>query len=371
MDNKKTPTKTLVIRTIVIFLIAFAVACAVYVIYVFVSYQRVDNFKDIYALKARTDSNKNYLKLEPGSQYSAISYNIGFGSYLPDFNYHADGGKDVIAKSSDTVKENVSNIADLLNKENADFVNLQEVDSEASRSHGNDEVKQLLEEMPTYVNHKVVFQESPFIVTPFFPPTGIIKSNMTGYSKFTPTKIMRFQLPVESGLGKFFDADRCYSKAEYKVENGKSLYVYNTHISKNLDDTGLPNSQIEALIKDMQESSKNGHYIICMADFNKQLVDAPEKYFPINKVMDERLFPSDFLNGTNIRLVAPFDPAKPVASVREATDHAYDEANAVANVDGFLVSSNIEVISSSVIDTDFKYSNHNPVKLTFKLNKRD
>ena len=36
-------------------------------------------------------------------------------------------------------------------------------------------------------------------------------------------------------------------------------------------------------------------------------------------------------------------------------------------VDGFLISENIELIKSKVIDTAFKYSDHNPFYMTFVL----
>ena len=38
-----------------------------------------------------------------------------------------------------------------------------------------------------------------------------------------------------------------------------------------------------------------------------------------------------------------------------------------ASIDGFLVSNNIEVVQTFGIDTNFKYSDHNPVGITFKL----
>ena len=40
----------------------------------------------------------------------------------------------------------------------------------------------------------------------------------------------------------------------------------------------------------------------------------------------------------------------------------------VVVVDGFIVSDNIDVIECRVIDDDFQCTDHNPVKMTFKLN---
>ena len=41
--------------------------------------------------------------------------------------------------------------------------------------------------------------------------------------------------------------------------------------------------------------------------------------------------------------------------------------NYVTVIDGFIVSDNVEVISNATVDTQYAYSDHNPVKLCFKL----
>ena len=40
----------------------------------------------------------------------------------------------------------------------------------------------------------------------------------------------------------------------------------------------------------------------------------------------------------------------------------------IFGVDGFLVSDNVEVVDSAVLDAGFLYSDHNPVWMDFKLN---
>ena len=36
-------------------------------------------------------------------------------------------------------------------------------------------------------------------------------------------------------------------------------------------------------------------------------------------------------------------------------------------IDGFLIGPNVEIVSITNIDTDYKYSDHNPVKMEFRL----
>ena len=41
--------------------------------------------------------------------------------------------------------------------------------------------------------------------------------------------------------------------------------------------------------------------------------------------------------------------------------------NYVTVIDGFIVSDNVEVTENFTVDTEYAFSDHNPVKLTFKL----
>ena len=56
-----------------------------------------------------------------------------------------------------------------------------------------------------------------------------------------------------------------------------------------------------------------------------------------------------------------------MASCRNA-DAPYSPAQLTLTVDGFLVSDNVEVVDSAVLDAGFLYSDHNPVWMDFKLN---
>ena len=64
--------------------------------------------------------------------------------------------------------------------------------------------------------------------------------------------------------------------------------------------------------------------------------------------------------------IAPFDEKNPVPSCRNA-DQPYSESDFVVTVDGFLVSDNVTVEDALVLDTGFKWSDHNPVYMDFIL----
>ena len=67
-----------------------------------------------------------------------------------------------------------------------------------------------------------------------------------------------------------------------------------------------------------------------------------------------------------MELVAPLDEKKPVPSCRNA-DGPYNPDQFVLTIDGFIVTKNIEVVSKEVLDTQFAYSDHNPVRMEFTI----
>ena len=71
-------------------------------------------------------------------------------------------------------------------------------------------------------------------------------------------------------------------------------------------------------------------------------------------------------DGVEIQLIAPLDETDPVPSCRNA-DGPYHAGQYVLTVDGFLVSPNVSVSEATVIDTGFRYSDHNPVRMVFTL----
>ncbi len=76
-------------------------------------------------------------------------------------------------------------------------------------------------------------------------------------------------------------------------------------------------------------------------------------------------FPIDLMDDS-FKLVGPLDEANPVPSCRNA-DSPYTPDSFVLTIDGFVVSDNVEVVESKVLDTGFKYSDHNPVYMDFIL----
>ena len=81
--------------------------------------------------------------------------------------------------------------------------------------------------------------------------------------------------------------------------------------------------------------------------------------FPRSYLPEGMSFCLDLLDDTRRAALAP--------TTRNA-DIPYDpEQSLCLTVDGFLISDNIELVDYSTVDTGFRWSDHNPVMLTFRL----
>ncbi len=119
---------------------------------------------------------------------------------------------------------------------------------------------------------------------------------------------MRRSLPVETGVTKLLDLDRCYSVSKIPVSNGKALCLYNLHLSAYTSDGKIADEQLELLLSDMQAEYEAGNYVIGGGDFNKDLLEGgSEAYFGVSTEDYTWAQPLrfDLLEKTDIRLIAP------------------------------------------------------------------
>ena len=213
--------------------------------------------------------------------------------------------------------------------------------------------------------------DSPFLMYPITKPHGASESGLLTFSSFDIASAERRELPIETGLMKFLDLDRCYSKNRIKTEDGKEFVLYNFHLSAYTSDGKIANEQLKLMLSDMTEEYSRGNYCIAGGDFNKDILGDSSVYFGKSdkEYTWAQPIPDGFLEAyPYISLKAPLDEKSPVPTCRNA-DGPYHEGQYVLTIDGFLVSENVTVKSVEVIDTEFAYSDHNPVKLVFSLGK--
>ena len=357
--------KNRAIRIILNILIAIIIIVVGYVAYVFLSYYRLDDnlALDVEKAQAAKGHVSTYQRLE------LTSWNIGFAAYLQDYTFFMDGGEESRARSEEAVLDSMDYITKRMQKEASDFYNIQEVDFDATRSYKVDE-RELIRD--AFKNCSYVFAQnydSPYLFYPFNSPHGANKAGLVTLSRTNMTDSLRRSLPIQTDFAKVLDLDRCYSVSIMPTDNGKEFVLINLHLSAYTTDPSIVKRQVKMVYDTMLEEYEKGNYVVASGDFNMDLLGESPKIFgvPLNAFSSWcNPYPVDDIP-QHIELVAPFDENKKIASCRN-NDMPYQPGKTfTCTVDGFLVTDNVEVISSEVLDERFKYSDHNPVQLNFIL----
>ena len=211
--------------------------------------------------------------------------------------------------------------------------------------------------------------DSPYLFWPLLEPHGANRAGQAVLSRHCIDSALRRQLPIEEGVMKLVDCDRCYSVQRIPLVFGeeKELVLYNLHLSAYTSDGIIAEEQMKMLFDDMLAEYERGNYAIAGGDFNKDLLGNSDEIFGVSgpeytwaQPIPAQLVPE------GLSIAAPFDGEAPVPSCRNA-DRPYGPDNYVGTVDGFVVSANVEVVVARVWDTGFRWSDHNPVYMDFVL----
>ena len=359
---KKSPIGK-VLKVIGCILAVIILVVAGYVAYVFIDYHRIpDN-------QALEIENSQSQRVETGREYTVITWNLGFGAYSDNFTFFMDGGKNSRAFSKNAVIANINGAVDKLKELNCDFMFLQEIDTDSTRSYHVDQRFPITSAFPDKTYVFAVNYDSPYLFYPVTSPHGKSKSGIMTLSSFELSSAVRRSLPIEKGFRKILDLDRCFSVSKAPLENGKYLVLINLHLSAYTKDGVTSTKQLEMLIEVMNEEFSAGNYVICGGDFNKDLLGNSAEVFGVTH-KDFLAWAQPIPEGTipeGYTLTAGVDLNNPVPTTRY-DDIPYEKGvSFCAAIDGFLVSPNVTVINSEALDFGFENTDHNPVVITFKL----
>ncbi|MCH5164311.1 MAG: endonuclease/exonuclease/phosphatase family protein [Clostridiales bacterium] len=347
---------------------ALILVAACYMIYVAASYTRIsDN------LPLATNNVKNQpTEIILGEEYEILTYNIGFGAYGPNYSFFMDkgvmtSGKKVRGKygkgiSKDDVRHNTNGIVSLINNLNYDFVFAQEVDEDGNRSYHINQLDLIKSHMEGYSSVYAKDFHSAFLYYPLNDPHGKNDSGLLTLSRFSIEQAVRYSLPVSSGVSKYFDLDRCFSVSRVKAGD-KQLVLINVHLSAY--DNEIKAQQLSVLNDFFKKEEAKGNYVIAGGDFNYDICDS------IGSFKTEQLVPDWVSVLSSEELSTGFRVAvadnKDVPTCRSSDMSYKKDVNFTVIVDGFIVSDNIEVVSVENQNTEFAYSDHNPVHMKFVL----
>ena len=335
-----------------------------YLTYVVIAYYRIE---DNLALAVTNNSTG---AIETDTTLTILSFNTGFGAYSEDYSFFMDGGEHSRAYSKDEAIKNVKGMIKTIESINPNLLLLQEVDIDATRSYHVNQANMYTEYFATKSHTFALNYDSPYLFYPFLKPHGKSKAGLLTMANYKIDSSIRFSLPIEKGINKFVDLDRCYIKSAIKTNDGNELVLYNLHLSAYSSDGSIATEQLKVLFEDMKTEYSNGKYIIAGGDFNKDLLGNSGDVFGVSgadyswaKPFPNEIIPDGF------KLVSGYNTENPVASCRNADAPYKKGLTFEITLDGFLVSNNVTVSSYEVIDAGFKNSDHNPVKMTFLLSR--
>jgi endonuclease/exonuclease/phosphatase family metal-dependent hydrolase len=359
-----------ILKALILIVAALVVVAAVYAVYLLVTYSRID---DVTQLEV---SNNSDLTVRTGKTYKAVTYNVGFGSYSPEYSFFMDtstwkNGKvttGIYGKGislSDVIK-NTEGSAAVLRDIDADFVLLQEVDTPSTRSFGVDMKSYYEASFPEMASTFAVNFHSSWLNLPLLDPHGVANAGLLTLSYYDISSAERISYPVSDSLSKIADLDRCFSVQRITVDNGRELVIINSHMSAYDEGGVIRKAQLEMLMTYLETEYRKGNYVIVGGDFNHAL---GEEY--VEAFATEMAKPDWVSILSDDELPEGFSIVKPSTGFRYATCRSADipytkGINYETIVDGFIVSDNIKA-ESIVYNTDYAYSDHQPVVLTFTL----
>ena len=352
-----------------IILLILAATLIIYISYLLITYKRIED-NQIVEIRNQGSVITNGVTVD--REYSIISYNIGFGAYSSDYSFFMDGGEYSRARSKESVLQNTNGAIEILKSLSPDFIFLQEVDLKSTRSYFINQYEMIMNKVPDRSYSFAVNFDSAYLFYPFSEPHGKSLSGMATISKYKMESAIRRSLPISTSFYKFIDLDRCYKISRIPVENGKYLCLYNVHLSAYTEDESIVTNQILMLSEDLRKDYEAGNYIVCGGDFNQDLLGNSPEVFGTDvstenwaKPLNMDLLPKEIQ--VVPRMLTKEEQFELQPSCRNA-DTAYIKGKSfVTLVDGFLISDNIELLQFQTIDSEFKFSDHNPVMMRFKL----
>lgn len=342
-----------------------------YVIYMQAHYYRIPDHK-----KLAVENNQSS-KLALHKKYTATTYNVGFGAYNHDFDFFMDKGElkngqkthghRGTAFSKNAVLASTNGVIQTIKKEDPDFMLFQEIDIHSTRSHYVNQVKMMENHFKNYDDVFANNFHTAFLAWPLNDPHGSVQSGILSMSRYHVTSAERRQYPVTSAfISKFTDLDRCFTVIRYPINNGKYLVMINSHMSAYDKGGKSRKAQMKLLSSVMENEYRDGNYVIVGGDFNHALgrdmlthFDHQEKIPDWVSVLSQKMLPKGFT-------MVKADNREKIATVR-STDIKYDpKVNYQTICDGFIISKNVSAKAHN-INTDYRYADHNPVKLEFEL----
>lgn len=298
--------------------------------------------------------------LAKGSRLSVLTYNTGYAGLDASQDFFMDGGSSVRPDDKAEIEDNLKGISEILKKENCDVYFLQEVDRNAKRSYyinENDYYEEVLGLKSMFAcNFKCDFVPYPF------PPIGKVDSGIATFTSLAVSKANRISLPESfSWPVKTCNLKRCMLETRIPIEDTDAeLVLFNFHLEA-YDDGSGKEAQTKMLAEKLQKEYEAGNYVIAGGDFNQTFEETGDSY----PLVDQENWVPGIIREDSLPEHFSFalDDSYPTCRLLNQPYTNDYETSQVYVLDGFIVSDNVKIEKIQVINTNFAYTDHQPVRL--------
>lgn len=331
-----------------------------------IGYLTVTEYRPAYAEDAQRGNVLREGKLTGGQTVRVLTLNTGYGGLDAGEDFFMDGGEGVRPSDAETVRQNMLGIEDLIRGADADFVMLQEVDTDSKRSYGYDQWRQYEFDLEDYESRFALNYSCDYVPYPVTEPIGRVHSGVATYSRYDITAATRYRLPCPfSWPVRIANLKRCLLVTRIPIDGSEQeLVLVNLHLEAYDDGEGKA-AQTAQLARLLQEERARGNYVIAGGDFNQSFSNVDTSMYPLQ---DDDLWQCGYIDVSSLGddLTAVMDNATPTC---RSLDRPYDGS---ANfqfymIDGFIVSDNVRIDALETINAGFEFTDHNPVLLNATL----
>lgn len=325
-------------------------------------YLTVTEYTPAYAENADRGSENLSEKINK-NQLRIVSFNTGYGALGEDADFFMDGGEGVNPESEEAVRENMSEIERILSDFDADFILLQEVDTDSDRSFHINQWLQYEYSLEDYESRFALNYSCKYVPYPLTENIGKVNSGIATYSRYDVTSATRYSLPNSfSWPSRVANLKRCLLVTRIPIEDSeKELVLVNLHLDAYDDGEGKA-AQTEQLLEFIQAEYAKGNYVIAGGDFNQTFPRSTA--YPIE---NEEYWTPGTLDSLPYGWRYAYDDSNPTCRLLNEPYDPKSENTQYYVIDGFIVSPNITIDEVTTVDCGFENSDHNPVVLDFVL----
>ena len=298
---------------------------------------------------------------------TAVTYNLGFGAYTHNFDFFLDGGKTSTVKDNKIIVDNITESINALLSINPDFMLLQEVDQDSTRSRYINQYDMITRIFADYGSTFSPNFDVKWIAYPFTHMQGKVYSGQATLFNKSIETATRVTLPSDqSWPRRLLNADPGLLITRMPTSDDKELVLVNLHLplDKNDKEDAFIKGQLSALEELLLAEYEKENYIIVGGDFNHLLPLAEEVSFQFRddipswiNPLPVSFSPDNFSWAVDMSSPTMRDPSVPFKK----------GSSFVSIVDGFLVSDNVRILESTTLDLNFQNSDHHPTYIKFEL----